>query len=174
MSRTLELNDSRREMEYFFAPPMENLLRIPNHFVALFTDFNILTNKIEQSSESETHWLDDGVVGSFGPSRLPPRAVIKLQGERAAVEKEISDLLAPHGAEPPVMVEVNLRDSRYSPIPKIRATLVVKRKSVGIYKDRLRARADSAQLNHAPFTSSPTVSRCGSKLVVTIAVLAGF
>ena len=29
-------------------------------------------------------------------------------------------------------------------------------------------------MTHAPFTSSPTVSRYGSKLVVMIAVLAGF
>ena len=67
------------------------------------------------------------------------------------------------------MAGVSLRDSRFSPIPKIRATREAKRKSVGIYNARLFARGDSS-----PFTSSPTVSRCGSNMVVMVAIMAGF
>ena len=54
--------------------------------------------------------------------------VIKLPGARKAVGKEINDLLAPHGDEPPSMVEVSLRDSRFASVPKTRSNLVAKRK----------------------------------------------
>ena len=100
----------------------------------MFTDFNLLTNKIENACESESPWLNDDIADSFDPSRLPPRVVIKLPGARAAVEKGINDLLAPHGAEPPAMVEVNLRDSRYSSVPEIRSTLVAKSKASAFTK----------------------------------------
>ena len=91
-----------------------------------------------------------------------------------AVEKEINDLLASRGAEPPAMVEVALNDSRFRSVPRIRSTLVVKRKSIGIYKGRLCARGDSVPLTHTPFTSSPTVHRCGTKLVLTVAAMGNF
>ena len=61
--------------------------------------------------------------------------------------------MAPRGAESPAMAEVSLLDARFSTIPKIRATLVAKRQSVGIYKGRLCARGDSSppdsHANHA-------------------------
>lgn len=38
----------------------------------------------------------------------------------------------------------------------------------------MRARGDSIPLTRTPFKSSPTVSRYGSKLAVTVAVCAGF
>ena len=91
-----------------------------------------------------------------------------------AVEKEINDLLASRGAEPPAMVEVALNDSRFRSVPRIRSTLVVKRKSIGIYKGRLCARGDSAPLTHTPFTSSPTVHRCRTKLVIAVAAMGNF
>ena len=100
--------------------------------------------------------------------------MIKLLGARIAVGKEINDLLAPHGAEPPAMVEVALNDSRFRNVPRIRSTLVAKRKSIGIYKGRLCARGDSVPLTHTPLTSSPTVHRCGTKLVLTIAAMRSF
>ena len=80
----------------------------------------------------------------------------------------------PHGAEPPAMVVVSLNDSRFKNIPKIYSTLVVKRKSVGVYKGRLCARGDSIPLTHTSFTSSPTVHRCGVKIMCMIAVLFSF
>ena len=43
-----------------------------------------------------------------------------------------------------------------------------------MYKGGLCARGDSAPLTHAPFTSSPTVSRRGAKLAAAIATLGGF
>ena len=98
--------------------PMGHLLPIPNHFATIFTDFNILANKIEKARDSGIPWLGDEVVDSFCPSRLPPRVAIKLPGAMAAVGKEIDDLSAPRGAEPPCRVEVGLRDSRFPPIPK--------------------------------------------------------
>ena len=163
-----------KEWTNFVCFPANGLLPIPNHFITDATDFNVFANKVEKASDSKISWYDDDIVDSFDPSRLPPRVVMKLPGARIAVEKEINDLLAPHGVEPPAMVEVHLRDSRFKNIPRIRATLVAKRKSVGIYKGRLCARGDSVPLTHTPFTSSPTVSRCGSKLVVMIAAMLNF
>ena len=72
------------------------------------------------------------------------------------------------------MVEIALNDPRFRHVPRIRSTLVVKRKNIGIYKGRLCARGDSVPLTHTPSTSSPTVHRCGAKLVLTIAALRSF
>ena len=57
---------------------MGNLLPIPNHFSTTFTDFNMLTNKVDKTCESDIPWLDDDIVDSFSPSRLPPRVAKKL------------------------------------------------------------------------------------------------
>ena len=117
-----------KEWMSFVCFPMGGLLPTPNHFTKAFTDFNVLTCKAEKAGESTFPWFGEDIVNSFDPSRLSPRVVIKLPVERVAAEKEINDLLAPHGAETPEMVEVRLRDSRFPTIPKIRSTLVAKRK----------------------------------------------
>ena len=52
--------------------------------------------------------------------------------------------------------------------------MVVKRKSVGLYKGRLCARGDSIPLNHTSPKSSPTSHRCSVKLVFAIAAIFGF
>ena len=78
---------------------MSHLLPIPNVFTTHHTDarINTVTGGIEEVFKGDSPWHDDEIVDSFDPSRLPPRVVIKLLGARKAVEKEINDLLAPHG-----------------------------------------------------------------------------
>ena len=86
---------------------------IPNTFVTSGKVDYVWSNHPKRKGKDETQWLDDDIVDSFGPSRLPPRIVFKLPGARKAVEKEITDLLTPHGLEPPAMVVVALNDSRF-------------------------------------------------------------
>lgn len=156
-----------RDLDFctFARYPTSRLLPIPKACATKSADVNInaTTGEIENAMAVDSPWLEDDIVDSFGPSRLPPRVVIKFPGDRKAAWKEINDLIAPHGAEPPAMVEVALNDSRFRPVPKIRSTLCVKRKSIGIYNCRLCARGDSVPLNRTPFTSSPTAHRCGAK-----------
>ena len=86
---------------------------IPNTFLTSNKVDSVWFNHPKRKGKDETRWLDDDIVDSFGPSRLPPRIVFKLPGARKAVEKEITDLLTPHGLEPPAMVVVALNDSRF-------------------------------------------------------------
>ena len=72
------------------------------------------------------------------------------------------------------MVAATLNDSRYSEIPLIQATLVAKRKSVGVYRGRLCARGYSIPLNHTSFSAIPAAHRCGVKQICTVAAIFGF
>ena len=112
---------------------------------------------------------DDDIVDSFDPSRIPPRIAFRLEKAREAIVKEITDLLTPHGKEPPAMIEVDLGEAKYRQITKVHSTLVVKRKSAGIYKGRLCIRGDTVPITKTDFASSPTANRCGIKLICIIA-----
>ena len=120
-----------------------------------------------QSKPSE--YVDRDISDGFDPSRIPPRVAFKLLPARAAIEREITDLLLAKPNEPPAMMEISLNDSRYAAIPRVQSTLVVKRKGIDSYKGRLCARGDTAPLQNTAFVSSPTAHRCAVKLICAIA-----
>ena len=112
---------------------------------------------------------DDDILLNFDPSRIPPRIAFRLSPAREAIEKEVTDLLTPKANEPPAMIEIALNDSRYTKVPRVQSTLVVKRKGVNQYKGRLCVRGDTVPLNTTAFISSPTVHRSGVKLICALA-----
>ena len=114
-------------------------------------------------------YIDQDILDGFDPSRVPPRVAFKLLPARAAIEREITDLLQPKNHEPPAMVEVALGDSRYRTVPRVHSTLVIKRKGIDSYKGRLCVRGDTVPLQTTAFASSPTVHRCAVKLICAIA-----
>ena len=59
-------------------------------------------NKLKNGNR-EPFLLGDDIDNSIGPSRFSLRAIFMLPGDRNAVEKEIADLLTPHGEDPPAM-----------------------------------------------------------------------
>ena len=67
----------------------------------------------ESQRLNENVWFGDEIVGQFDPSRIPPRIAFRLEKARAAIIKEIDDLLTPNGHEPPAMVEASLTDPKY-------------------------------------------------------------
>ena len=67
------------------------------------------------------------------------------------------------------MIPVQLNDPRYCHLPKVFATLVVKRKSVDLYKARLCAMGDLVPLTDVAFASSPTANRTCVRIVLTLA-----
>ena len=95
-----------------------------------------------KGEKREPQMLDDEIVDSFGPSRLPTWVLFPPTGARQAVGGEIKDLLTPHGEEPPAMVVEALGGSRFRNFPRIFPTLVVKRESAGLYKGVLCARGE--------------------------------
>ena len=114
-------------------------------------------------------WYDDEIVGQFDPSRIPPRIAFRLEKARTAIIKEIDDLLTPHGQDPTAMLQISLSDPKYRGIARVRSTLVVKRKSVGVYKGRLCVRGDTVPIAQTAFASSPTANRCGVKIICLMA-----
>ena len=82
------LMDHDKEWASFVCFPMGGLLPIHNNFTAMFTDFNVLTSKVEKACESKPPWFEDDIVDSFGPSRPPPMVVIKLPGARGEVGRK--------------------------------------------------------------------------------------
>ena len=119
--------------------------------------------------QAKQEYSDDDVLENFDPSRIPPRIAFRLPPAREAIEKEVTDLLTPKPNEPPAMVEIALNDSRYLRVPRVQSTLVVKRKGVNHYKGRLCVRGDTVPLNTTAFISSPTVHRCGIKVICALA-----
>ena len=125
----------------------------------------------EPSRKKETshQYVDQDILGGFGPSRIPPRVAFKLSPARMAIEREITDLLQSKNHEPPAMIEVASDDSRYRSAPRVHSALVVKRKGIDSYKGRLCVRGDTVPLQTTAFVSSPTVHRCAVKLICAIA-----
>ena len=66
------------------------------------------------------------------------------------------------------MVEVSLLDMQYRNVQRAHSTLVIKRKSVGIYKGRLRIRGDTVPTTQKAPISIPTANRCGVRLICLI------
>ena len=82
--------------------------------------------------------------------------------------KEITDLLKSEAGQPPALTQVALKDPKYRHLARFPSTLAVKRKSVDLYKCRLRTRGDVAPLTVAGFMSSPTAHRCCLKTLCTL------
>ena len=133
-----------------------------------YTSSNSSEKESVKSSRKEDIWFDDEIVDQFDPSRIPPRIAFRLEKAREAIVKEITDLLTPHGNAPPAMIEVDITLPQYRSITRVHSTLVVKRKSVGIYKGRLCIRGDTVPITQTAFVSSPTANRCGVKLICII------
>ena len=98
-----------------------------------------------------------------------PRVEFKLLPAREAIGREITDPIKAKPHEPPAMIEVDLHDSRYRSIPRVRSTLVVKRKGIGSHKGPLCVRGDTVTLQTTAFVSSPEAHRGAAKLICTIA-----
>ena len=134
-----------------------------------------LSSKSKPQKEKESKvlrenvWYDDDIVGQFDPSRIPPRISFRLQKARDAIIKEIGDLLTPHGQGPPAMLEINMDDVEYKGIARAHSTLVVKRKSFGVYKGRLCVRGDTVPIAQMAFVSSPAANRCGVEIICLVA-----
>ena len=114
-------------------------------------------------------YTDDEVTHRFDPSRLPPRVAFRIDAARKAIETEITDLLATKPGTTPAMLEISLNDSRFRHLPRVQSTMIVKRKAVNHYKGSLCVRGDMIPLLDVGFISSPTVHRCGVKLLLSIA-----
>ena len=98
--------------------PMNSALPTPSVFLTRWRFESGVFNTNRDSRMGNSGMLDDDIVDSFGPSRLPPIVVFKLPGARKAVVAEIADLLTPHGAEPPGMFAASLNDSRFKSVPE--------------------------------------------------------
>ena len=113
-------------------------------------------------------YTDDDVLRRFGPSRLPQRVAFRIDAARKAIETEITDFLATRTGVTPSMLEIDLNDSRFRHLPRAQSTMIVKRKAANHYKGRLCVRGDMIPLLDVGFISSPTVHRCGVKLLLSI------
>ena len=114
-------------------------------------------------------YTDQDVIDHFDPSRIPPRVAFQVPQARLAIGKEISDLLKATPGRPPALIEIALDGPRYRHLARAPSTLVVKRKSIDLYKGRLCTGGDVAPLTVTSFTSSPKAHRCGIKLLCTMA-----
>lgn len=112
---------------------------------------------------------DRDILDHFGPSRLPPRASFRMPLALGAIEKEITDLLKEQHWAPPAMIEISLGYPQYRHLARVPSTLVAKRRSASLYKDRLCARGEAIPLSAKGFMSSPTSHRSTVKIVCALA-----
>ena len=139
-------------------------LPCPNAFVYM--------NEPEQDGipDSASKSMGQEILDRFDPSMIPPEIAFQSPQSRVAIEKEITDLLAPPGKIHPSMIEIDLRDQRYVRLPKAFSKITAKIKSVDLYKGRLCTRGDLAPLTNVAFVSSSTSNRCCVRMVITLAV----
>lgn len=105
------------------------------------------------------------------PSRIPPRIDPRSPHARTSVVQETGDFLKDRGSAPPAMAQVRLNDLLYRHLPIAFTTLVVKRISIDLYKDRLCTRGARAPLTEVAFASSPTANRTCGRIVLTLATI---
>ena len=102
-------------------------------------------------------------------SRLPPRVFRAIPAAVMALKKEIPDLLRKDASGNAALLEVSLNDPNFSTTPKVFTTVVIKRKSTGVFKARLVLRGDMVSLAQQQFTSAPTAHRSAIRLVLSLA-----
>ena len=112
---------------------------------------------------------DSDILGNFDESRIPPRSAFRMDAARKAVGKEIADLSKVEKGTSPSMIEIRLGDAKHRHLPRIPSTMVVKRKSPGLYKGRLCTTGDIVPLSVTGFVSSPTVRRSSIKIGCALA-----
>ena len=76
------------------------------------------------------------ILALFGPSEIPPRLASCFAQARIAIVKEIDDLLRTHAGIPPEMAQPYPNGPRYLTPPRAFPTMIVKRKSIVLYKTR--------------------------------------
>ena len=77
---------------------------------------------------------------AFDPSRVPPRIYLRIPDAISIIQKEMQDLAAtPRDGIPPLSLS-RKSDPVVKKLPRIRITLVVRKKSSGLWKSRLRLR----------------------------------
>ena len=87
-----------------------------------------------QKSMAAPLFTDQDAMGHFDPSRIPPRVAFQVPHARLGIEKEISDLLKSESGQPPALTQVSLSGPKYKHLARCPIALVVKRKSVDLYK----------------------------------------
>ena len=102
-------------------------------------------------------------------SRLPPRVFRKIPAAISALKTEIEGLLVKDAKGQSALKEIELRDPRFAHLPKVFTTIVIKRKSSGIFKARLVLRGDMVPIAMQQFLSAPTAARCMVRIVLSIA-----
>ena len=102
-------------------------------------------------------------------SRLPPRALRRIPAAVEALRTELNGLLKPDCTGHPALKEIDLKDPSLYQTPKVFTTVVVKRKSSGVFKARLVLRGDMVPLAAQQFLSAPTAARCMVKTVLSFA-----
>ena len=104
---------------------------------------------------------------AFDPRRVPPRYYLRIKGAVESIKKELRDLTAvPKDGVPPLSLALK-SDPKVKRLPWIRSTLVVRKKSSGVWKSRLCLRGDTVTLQTENFTSSPTTHRASLKLILS-------
>ena len=79
---------------------------------------------------------DDG-QDAFDPSRLPPRIYLEIREAVDSIRKETEDITsAPKDGIPPLSL-VRKSDQMVGKLPRIRSTLVVRKKSIGVWKSTI-------------------------------------
>ena len=155
------------DLNYLQPIMFDDALPVPGKFIGTASDH-------PSSPDPTCEEMDDEILNRFDPSGIPPRIAFRSPQARTAMEKEITDLLTPHGRAPPAMVEIDLYDSRYRHLPRVFSTMIAKRKSIDLYKGRLCTRGDLAPLTNVAFVSSPTANRCCVRVLITLAMNLGW
>ena len=117
------------------------------------------------SLEEENHLLS-----LTNPSRISPKIFLQIPGAVASICDEINNLLLPDTNKIPGLVVVDYKQEEYRRLPRIHATMVVKRKSTLKFKARLCARGDMLSSDAPLIYSSPTVSRVSPRMILSIAI----
>ena len=68
-------------------------------------------------------------------------------------------------------MQIDLNDPRYAQKPRVFSTVIIKRKSIDLYKARLCTRGDLVPLPDVAFVSSPTAHRVCIRLLITLSTI---
>ena len=133
-----------------------------------------LASQFDAKTWTDRNMTEEECQLSFGPSRIPHNLYLHCAEALGGIQKEMRDLteVTPDGIDP--LTVMRRKDARMRGLPFIRATLIVRKKSAGIWKSRQCLRGDLVDVHTDSFTSSPTAQGASLDMFLSAARLMHF
>ena len=136
--------------------------------------FEAASVKPESNVSREQSELEEEILANQDPSRISPKAFLRLPKCIEAIQKELDDLTKKGPTGIPSLIAVSLQNPLFAKLPRACTTMVVKRENPALFKARMCIRGDQQMGRDEFATSAPTAARAIPKILISISRATGW